>query len=180
VAEVVEQGVTGFVVETAGQAADAVQLLSTIDRAAVRRRFEERFSLDRMVGDYFAVYRARLEEQQSYGTTRIGRSTRSAAERPIKRRLWARMEFDSGREYARERARIWGWEKRLLYLGGSPLIPLVRSVRILKQLIQSGIWRDLKFRDILQAPVGLIFSALGEMAGYLSKDANSANSGGGN
>jgi hypothetical protein len=182
VSEVVEPGITGFVVETAKQAASAVDLLPTIDRAKVRRRFEERFSLERMVGDYFSIYRARIESQcqrkaqcnirgvqASDLSSRIEISRREllpGRKRSITRRLWIRMEFESGKSYARDRARDWSCKKRLLYLGCAPLIPLVRSVRILKQLAQSRIRRELGFWNTLWAPLGLISSALGEAAGY--------------
>ena len=57
VAEVIEDGVNGFVVDDMDGAVKAVERLPTIDRAQVRRVFEERFSADRMVRDYLAIYR---------------------------------------------------------------------------------------------------------------------------
>jgi glycosyltransferase involved in cell wall biosynthesis len=57
VAEVVEPGVTGFVVGDVDEAARAVGEAARLDRARVRRRFEERFSAERMARDYLAVYR---------------------------------------------------------------------------------------------------------------------------
>ena len=54
--EIVEDGVTGFVVEPAAMP-DALHRALTLDRAAVRRRFEERFSAERMARDYAAIYR---------------------------------------------------------------------------------------------------------------------------
>lgn len=57
VPEVVEDGVTGFVVDTIEGAADAVQAAVHLDRRQIRRRFEERFSIARMARDYVAVYR---------------------------------------------------------------------------------------------------------------------------
>ena len=57
VPEVVEHGVTGFIVESVDEAVEAVNQLSRIDRATVRRRFEERFSAARMAREYLAVYR---------------------------------------------------------------------------------------------------------------------------
>ncbi len=57
VPEIVENGVTGFVVETEAQAAEALGRIGTIDRAGVRRRFAERFTSDRMAADYLAIYR---------------------------------------------------------------------------------------------------------------------------
>lgn len=58
VPEVVEHGVTGFLVDSVEQAVAAVHDLPRLGRARVRRRFEERFSARRMASDYLAVYRS--------------------------------------------------------------------------------------------------------------------------
>jgi glycosyltransferase involved in cell wall biosynthesis len=60
VPEVIDHGVTGFVVDTIEEAVAAVPSARALDRAAVRQRFEERFSAGRMARDYVALYRARL------------------------------------------------------------------------------------------------------------------------
>ena len=60
VAEIVEPGVTGFVVESEAEAVAAVAQARMLDRAAIRRRFEQRFTADRMADDYVALYRARI------------------------------------------------------------------------------------------------------------------------
>ncbi len=57
VPEVVDHGVTGFVVESIEEAVDAVRRVSMLDRADVRARFEQRFSAERMARDYLEVYR---------------------------------------------------------------------------------------------------------------------------
>jgi glycosyltransferase involved in cell wall biosynthesis len=56
VPEVVDQGVTGFVVDSLDAAVDAVRRISMLDRHAVRARFEQRFSAQRMARDYLDVY----------------------------------------------------------------------------------------------------------------------------
>ncbi len=56
VPEVVEDGLTGFIVETIDESVEAVRRLGELDRAAVRRRFDERFTAERMVRDYVAIY----------------------------------------------------------------------------------------------------------------------------
>jgi glycosyltransferase involved in cell wall biosynthesis len=61
VSEVVDDGLTGFVVEDEVSAAVAVDRLHELSRDKVRRRFEERFTARRMAKDYLAVYR-RLTE----------------------------------------------------------------------------------------------------------------------
>jgi glycosyltransferase involved in cell wall biosynthesis len=58
VPEVVEDGRTGFIVESAEAAVDALGRAARLDRVAVRERFEERFSAARMAQDYLSVYRA--------------------------------------------------------------------------------------------------------------------------
>jgi len=57
VPEVVEDGVTGFIVENEEQAVRAVGDLGRLDRRKVRARFEERFSANRMARAYECAYR---------------------------------------------------------------------------------------------------------------------------
>jgi len=56
--EVVEDGRTGFVVDSIDAAVAALERAARLDRVAVRSRFEERFSAARMAQDYLSVYRA--------------------------------------------------------------------------------------------------------------------------
>ena len=56
VREVVEEGTTGFIVHDIAGAAAAVARLPELSRAAVRRRFEARFTARRMARDYLGVY----------------------------------------------------------------------------------------------------------------------------
>lgn len=58
VPEVIEHGVTGFIVEDETNAASAVRHLPPLSRAKIRQRFEERFTARRMAQDYLDVYRA--------------------------------------------------------------------------------------------------------------------------
>jgi glycosyltransferase involved in cell wall biosynthesis len=58
-AEVIENGVTGFIVDDLDQAADAARRALTLDRQGVRQAFEERFTVERMASDYVGAY-ARL------------------------------------------------------------------------------------------------------------------------
>jgi glycosyltransferase involved in cell wall biosynthesis len=55
--EVVDEGVTGFLVEDLDEAVTAVDRVRDLDRAACARRARERFSRDRMVEDYLEIYR---------------------------------------------------------------------------------------------------------------------------
>jgi glycosyltransferase involved in cell wall biosynthesis len=57
VPEIVDDGVSGFVVDDVGGAVAAVRHLEMLDRAEVRATFENTFTVERMVDDYLAVYR---------------------------------------------------------------------------------------------------------------------------
>ncbi|MCR5877934.1 glycosyltransferase family 4 protein [Phenylobacterium sp. J367] len=56
VREVVEDGVTGFIVRSDQEAFQAVTRIGRLDRAAVRRRFVERFSATAMARRYLTLY----------------------------------------------------------------------------------------------------------------------------
>jgi glycosyltransferase involved in cell wall biosynthesis len=56
VPEVIEEGRTGFIVDDVAGAVAACGRLGRIDRAAVRTRFEERWTARRMAEDYLALY----------------------------------------------------------------------------------------------------------------------------
>ena len=60
VPEIVEDGITGFIVASEAEAVAAVARLETLDRRAVRHRFEARFTAERMAADYLAIYRRLL------------------------------------------------------------------------------------------------------------------------
>jgi glycosyltransferase involved in cell wall biosynthesis len=57
VPEVLDDGLTGFIVEDEIGAIGAVDRLSQLPRDKIRRRFEERFTARRMAHDYLAAYR---------------------------------------------------------------------------------------------------------------------------
>ena len=58
VPEVIEHGVTGFIVDDMDQAVDAARRIGEIDRGACRRAFERRFTARRMAERYLEVYSA--------------------------------------------------------------------------------------------------------------------------
>jgi glycosyltransferase involved in cell wall biosynthesis len=58
VPEIIDDGVTGFIVEDEMGAIAAVRSLPTISREGVRATFEKRFTARRMAEDYLAVYRS--------------------------------------------------------------------------------------------------------------------------
>ena len=55
--ELVQHGVNGALVETPDGAVDAIEMVSRLDRAAVRASVERRFDVSRMVDEYIEVYR---------------------------------------------------------------------------------------------------------------------------
>jgi glycosyltransferase involved in cell wall biosynthesis len=77
VPEVIEDGITGAIVDTMEQAILALPLVTALDRHKVRARFEQRFSATRMAKDYVGVYRSLTKSSKSH----------DPAERPIQRRL---------------------------------------------------------------------------------------------
>ena len=55
--EIVEGGVTGYLVDDVEAAARVVEATAILDRPAIRRQAERRFGVDRMVREYLEVYR---------------------------------------------------------------------------------------------------------------------------
>jgi glycosyltransferase involved in cell wall biosynthesis len=58
--EVIDDGVTGFLVNRIDDAVAAVERASSLSRSRCREVFEQRFSADRMVRDYVTAYRRLL------------------------------------------------------------------------------------------------------------------------
>jgi glycosyltransferase involved in cell wall biosynthesis len=61
VPEIVDENVTGCVVDAIEEAIAALPRVMALDRNSVRQRFERRFSATRMAKDYVAVYRSLLD-----------------------------------------------------------------------------------------------------------------------
>jgi hypothetical protein len=57
VPEIIDEGVTGMIVDNIDQARIALVQVAALDRRKVRSRFEERFTARRMAKDYVRVYR---------------------------------------------------------------------------------------------------------------------------
>jgi glycosyltransferase involved in cell wall biosynthesis len=64
VAEIVEQDLTGFIVEDEISAVAAVDRLHQLDRGKIRKQFETRFTARRMALDYLAAYRSLMEASE--------------------------------------------------------------------------------------------------------------------
>jgi glycosyltransferase involved in cell wall biosynthesis len=62
VPEVVDEGLTGFIVESIQQAVEAVHQAVSLDRRRVREQFERRFTAERMAREYVAVYERLLDQ----------------------------------------------------------------------------------------------------------------------
>jgi glycosyltransferase involved in cell wall biosynthesis len=67
VPEVLEHGVTGFIVENEQQAAEAVAQVHRLDRARIRAEFDRRFTAHHMAQNYLKLY-AHLARTQRTGT----------------------------------------------------------------------------------------------------------------
>jgi glycosyltransferase involved in cell wall biosynthesis len=61
--EVIEDGRTGFLVRSVGEAAQRVRDLSEIDRSVCRQRVQQRFSIEAMVESYEGVYQTIFERE---------------------------------------------------------------------------------------------------------------------
>ena len=56
--ELIDDGVTGFLVDSFDEAIAAIGRIGEIDRAACRRAVAERFTVDRMADRYLDLYRS--------------------------------------------------------------------------------------------------------------------------
>jgi glycosyltransferase involved in cell wall biosynthesis len=76
VPEIVEDGVTGKVVESEDEAIAALPEILSYDRRAIRERFQERFTAARMAREYVGLYRkclkmrAKSSEERDFGQPR--------------------------------------------------------------------------------------------------------------
>ena len=65
VPEVIEDGVTGKVVDSENEAVAVLPEILSYDRRAVRQRFDDRFTSTRMAKDYVSTYRRLLKIRSS-------------------------------------------------------------------------------------------------------------------
>ncbi|MGB8985685.1 MAG: glycosyltransferase family 4 protein [Candidatus Sulfotelmatobacter sp.] len=63
VPEVIEDGVTGFIVDDVDGAVSALENLEQIDRRACRKYFERHFSDERMAAEYLAIYKKLVQKE---------------------------------------------------------------------------------------------------------------------
>jgi glycosyltransferase involved in cell wall biosynthesis len=64
VPEIIENGITGFIVDHAAGAAKVVNEIGRIDRRSCRQCFEKRFTVERMAAQYLEIYRKLLPRRR--------------------------------------------------------------------------------------------------------------------
>jgi Glycosyl transferase family 2. len=84
-----------------------------------------------------------------------------------------KLRFHAGRSFAGHRTHGWNAGRRSLYLLGSPLIPVVRLIRIVRMLRSSPAHGSLLPRIMPMLAVVLLVDGLGEIVGYLTGPGNS-------
>jgi glycosyltransferase involved in cell wall biosynthesis len=88
VAEVIDEGVSGFVVDEIEPAVEAVQRAVHLPRQGVRAAFERRFTAERMSRDYVRVYERALALRRGMGPTlaalRVADSVQVPTEGPLR------------------------------------------------------------------------------------------------
>jgi hypothetical protein len=77
-------------------------------------------------------------------------------------------EFHGGRVFGASRARSGHWSvlRRLIYIGGMPIVPFMRLRGVLRDIRRSGCQRELLPRVLLPLTMGLVAHAVGELTGY--------------
>jgi len=80
VPEVVDDGITGFVVD-AEHALSGIDEISKLERRQIRARFEQRFTARRMARDYIRIYEMLLQSSAMQQQTRADESAAFGARR---------------------------------------------------------------------------------------------------
>ena len=75
VPEVIEDGITGRIVDTEEEAVAMLPELLALSRRAVRARFETRFTAERMAHDYVDLYRNQIARSETRRSTDVLRET---------------------------------------------------------------------------------------------------------
>jgi glycosyltransferase involved in cell wall biosynthesis len=71
VPEIVDHGVTGFVVENETQAIEAISALDRLDRQNIRQMFEQRFTARRMAQEYLHCFETVTRTGKNYFNDRV-------------------------------------------------------------------------------------------------------------
>jgi glycosyltransferase involved in cell wall biosynthesis len=98
--EIIEDGITGKVVNSEVEAIAALPEILSYDRRVVRRRFEEKFTAARMAKDYVSIYRRLLKTRTSGAKLRQVHLNRGNGSTPlfIEEPLTALFEADASAE----------------------------------------------------------------------------------
>jgi hypothetical protein len=80
---------------------------------------------------------------------------------------WLPERFYAARVFASARAQPWSLLRRLAYVGGGPLIPVIRLRRIVADVRRSHLEQQLLPRVLPALAIGLLASAVGEVLGYV-------------
>lgn len=83
VAEVIEDGISGFVVDDIDPAVEAVRRAVQLRRAGVRSAFERRFTAERMARDYVRTYERLVARSRGIGPTLAALSVADSVQIPI-------------------------------------------------------------------------------------------------
>jgi glycosyltransferase involved in cell wall biosynthesis len=78
VPEIIDHGLSGFIVNDEDEAVQAVRQVHSLDRRSVRKRFETRFSAERMAKEYLTIYHDMIRSVEE--TKRARWSSRMDAE----------------------------------------------------------------------------------------------------
>lgn len=66
VEEVIDDGITGFIVDSIEEAVEAAERVAGLDRWRCRQVFEERFSAARMARDYVSIYQSLADREAAF------------------------------------------------------------------------------------------------------------------
>ena len=103
VPEVIEHGVTGFIVNSIEEAVWSVERVTSLSRAVCRQVFEERFDVGHMTRHYLEMY---------YRLVRRERERTAAASRPFKAIRSDRKETHVRQAFQPDETALSGWEGR--------------------------------------------------------------------
>jgi len=82
--------------------------------------------------------------------------------------IWLSVQFHQGRVFGGLRAEGWSKPRKLFYAVASPLIPMVRLVRLSREMLLPNRPRHLLPRILPALTLGLLSDGLGQMLGYLA------------
>jgi hypothetical protein len=80
--EVIDHGVSGFLVDDVSQAAAVVRRIAELDRGRVRETFERRFNIERAAREYAQIYRGLADVEEARRDEQRNRFARNLVSRP--------------------------------------------------------------------------------------------------